>query len=80
MKHQKKVKKNTILRMVQIIDYELDEEDEENYKNKQIGLITDLLKKEYGKYTPVEISREDGSLKFNFAISNITENLKNVQF
>lgn len=65
---------------IDYFDYELDEEDEENYKNKQIGLITDLLKKEYGKYTPVEISREDGSLKFNFAISNITENLKMFNF
>lgn len=65
---------------IDYFDYELDEEDEENYKNKQIELITDLLKKEYGKYTPVEISREDGSLKFNFAISNITENLKMFNF
>lgn len=65
---------------IDYFDYELDEEDEENYKNKQIGLITDLLKKEYGKYTPVEISREDGSLKFNFAISNITKNLKMFNF
>lgn len=65
---------------IDYFDYELDEEDEENYENKQIGLITDLLKKEYGKYTPVEISREDGSLKFNFAISNITENLKMFNF
>lgn len=65
---------------IDYFDYELDEEDEENYKNKQIGLITDLLKKEYGKYTPVEISREDGSLKFNFAISNIAENLKMFNF
>lgn len=65
---------------IDYFDYELDEEDEENYKNKQIELITDLLKKEYGKYTPVEISREDGSLKFNSAISNITENLKMFNF
>lgn len=65
---------------IDYFDYELDEEDEENYKNKQIELITDLLKKKYGKYTPVEISREDGSLKFNFAISNITENLKMFNF
>lgn len=65
---------------IDYFDYELDEEDEENYKNKQIELITDLLKKEYGKYTPVEISREDGSLKFNFAISNISENLKMFNF
>ena len=61
-------------------DKKLDEEDEKNYKNKQIGLITDLLKKEYGKYTPIEIDREDESLKFNFAISNITENLKMFNF
>lgn len=65
---------------IDYFDYELDEEDEENYKNKQIGLITDLLKKEYGKYTPIEIDREDESLKFNFAISNITENLKMFNF
>ena len=63
---------------IDYFDYELDEEDEENYENKQIGLITDLLKKEYEKYTPIEISRgnEDERLKFNFAISNITKNLK----
>lgn len=67
---------------IDYFDYELDEEDEENYKNKQIELITDLLKKEYGKYTPVEISRgnEDERLKFNFAISNITKNLKMLNF
>lgn len=65
---------------IDYFDYELDEEDEENYKNKQIGLITDLLKKEYGKYTPIEINREDESLKFNFAISNIAENLKMFKF
>lgn len=63
---------------IDYFDYELDEEDEENYENKQIGLITDLLKKEYEKYTPIEISRgnEDERLKFNFAISNIAKNLK----
>lgn len=63
---------------IDYFDYELDEEDEENYENKQIGLITDLLKKEYEKYTPIEVNRgnEDERLKFNFAISNITKNLK----
>lgn len=63
---------------IDYFDYELDDEDKENYENKQIGLITDLLKKEYEKYTPIEISRgnEDERLKFNFAISNITKNLK----
>lgn len=67
---------------IDYFDYELDEEDEENYENKQIGLITDLLKKEYEKYTPIEISRgnEDERLKFNFAISNITKNLKMLNF
>ena len=63
---------------IDYFDYELDDEDKENYENKQIGLITDLLKKEYEKYTPIEINRgnEDERLKFNFAISNITKNLK----
>lgn len=65
---------------IDYFDYELGEEDEENYKNKQIGLIIDLLKKEYGKYIPIEIDREDESLKFNFAISNITKNLKMLNF
>ncbi len=32
---------------IDYFDYELDDEDKENYENKQIGLITDLLKKEY---------------------------------
>lgn len=63
---------------IDYFDYELDDEDKENYENKQIGLITDLLKKEYKKYNPIEINRgnEDERLKFNFAISNITKNLK----
>lgn len=63
---------------IDYFDYELDDEDKENYENKQIELITDLLKKEYEKYTPIEINRgnEDERLKFNFAISNITKNLK----
>lgn len=63
---------------IDYFDYELDDEDKENYENKQIGLITDLLKKEYEKYTPIEVNRgnEDERLKFNFAISNITKNLK----
>ena len=63
---------------IDYFDYELDDEDKENYENKQIGLITNLLKKEYEKYTPIEINRgdEDERLKFNFAISNITKNLK----
>ena len=67
---------------IDYFDYELDDEDKENYENKQIGLITDLLKKEYEKYTPIEISRgnEDERLKFNFAISNITKNLKMLNF
>ena len=67
---------------IDYFDYELDEEDEENYENKQIGLITDLLKKEYEKYTPIEVNRgnEDERLKFNFAISNITKNLKMFNF
>ena len=67
---------------IDYFDYELDDEDKENYENKQIGLITDLLKKEYEKYTPIEISRgnEHERLKFNFAISNITENLKMFNF
>lgn len=67
---------------IDYFDYELDDEDKENYENKQIGLITDLLKKEYEKYTPIEISRgnEDERLKFNFAISNITKNLKMFNF
>ena len=38
------------------------------------------MKKEYGKYIPIEIDREDESLKFNFAISNITKNLKMLNF
>lgn len=63
---------------IDYFDYELDDEDKGNYENKQIGLITNLLKKEYEKYTPIEINRgdEDERLKFNFAISNITKNLK----
>lgn len=63
---------------IDYFDYELDDEDKENYENKQIGLITDLLKKEYEKYNPIEINRgnEDERLKFNFAISNIAKNLK----
>lgn len=67
---------------IDYFDYELDDEDKENYENKQIGLITDLLKKEYEKYTPIEISRgnEDERLKFNFTISNITKNLKMLNF
>lgn len=67
---------------IDYFDYELDDEDKENYENKQIGLTTDLLKKEYEKYTPIEISRgnEDERLKFNFAISNITKNLKMLNF
>ena len=67
---------------IDYFDYELDDEDKENYENKQIGLITDLLKKEYEKYTPIEISRgnEDERLKFNFAISNITKNRKMLNF
>lgn len=67
---------------IDYFDYELDDEDKENYENKQIGLITDLLKKEYEKYTPIEISRgnEDERLRFNFAISNITKNLKMLNF
>lgn len=67
---------------IDYFDYELDDEDKENYENKQIGLITDLLKKEYEKCTPIEISRgnEDERLKFNFAISNITKNLKMLNF
>lgn len=67
---------------IDYFDYELDEEDEKNYENKQIGLITDLLKKEYEKYTPIEVNRgnEDERLKFNFAISNITKNLKMFNF
>lgn len=67
---------------IDYFDYELDDEDKENYENKQIGLTTDLLKKEYEKYTPIEISRgnEDERLKFNFAISNITKNLKMFNF
>lgn len=67
---------------IDYFDYELDDEDKENYENKQIGLITDLLKKEYEKYTPIEISRgnEDERLKFNFAISIITKNLKMLNF
>lgn len=67
---------------IDYFDYELDEEDEENYENKQIGLITDLLKKEYEKCTPIEVNREDENerLRFNFAISNIAENLKMFNF
>lgn len=63
---------------IDYFDYELDDEDKESYENKQIGLITDLLKKEYEKYIPIEVNRgnEDERLKFNFAISNITKNLK----
>lgn len=65
---------------IDYFDYELDDEDEENYKNKQIELITDLLKKEYKKCTPIEVNTEDESLRFNFAISNIIENLKMFNF
>lgn len=67
---------------IDYFDYELDDEDKENYENKQIGLITDLLKKEYEKYNPIEVNREDEveRLKFNFAISNIAENLKMFNF
>lgn len=67
---------------IDYFDYELDEEDEENYENKQIGLITDLLKKEYEKCTPIEVNRENENerLKFNFAISNIAKNLKMFNF
>ena len=65
---------------IDYFDYELDDEDEENYKNKQIELITDLLKKEYKKCTPIEVNIEDESLRFNFAISNIIENLKMFNF
>lgn len=67
---------------IDYFDYELDDEDEENYENKQIELITNLLKKEYEKYTPIEVNRgnEDERLKFNFAISNITKNLKMLNF
>lgn len=67
---------------IDYFDYELDDEDKENYENKQIGLITDLLKKEYEKCTPIEVNREDENerLRFNFAISNITENLKMFNF
>ena len=67
---------------IDYFDYELDDEDKENYENKQIGLITDLLKKEYEKCTPIEVNREDENerLRFNFAISNIAENLKMFNF
>lgn len=67
---------------IDYFDYELDDEDKENYENKQIGLITDLLKKEYEKCTPIEVNREDENerLRFNFAISNITKNLKMLNF
>lgn len=65
---------------IDYFDCELDDEDEENYKNKQIELITDLLKKEYKKCTPIEVNIEDESLRFNFAISNIIENLKMFNF
>lgn len=65
---------------IDYFDYELDDKDEENYKNKQIELITDLLKKEYKKCTPIEVNTEDESLRFNFAISNIIENLKMFNF
>ena len=66
---------------IDYFEYELNEEDE-NYKNKQIELITDLLKKEYEKCTPIEVNsgNEDEKLRFNFAISNITENLKMFNF
>ena len=67
---------------IDYFDYELDDEDKENYENKPIGLITDLLKKEYEKCTPIEVNREDENerLRFNFAISNIAENLKMFNF
>ena len=67
---------------IDYFDYELDDEDKENYENKQIGLITDLLKKEYEKCTPIEVNREDENerLRFHFAISNIAENLKMFNF